>query len=184
MKDQEKNQLIIQEIVKWKENHLLPEEQCDFLLALYTKGGEIEVTKGKNVWLVISRKLYFVFILATLVSVIFLDYYYDLVWYILAGILSTIFLINMVVYFNIDSKNMSYRYRCLFLFTHFLYVLQLSIYISKAAGLDNYLYLVIILNVTGWMVFGYVRKMRFFYYAGFLLMITLITYVVFLKYVG
>ncbi|WP_231584099.1 hypothetical protein [Domibacillus indicus] len=37
---QEKKEIIIQEILLWKENHMLPPHYCDYLLALYTQGEE------------------------------------------------------------------------------------------------------------------------------------------------
>ncbi len=103
MNNQEKNQLIIQEILKWKENRLLPEEQCDFLLALYTKGGEIEIPnqsdlRKQDVSLSIWKKIHFAFILFILVSVISLDYYFHSFWYITSGILSVTLIINYFFY--------------------------------------------------------------------------------------
>ncbi|WP_080874627.1 hypothetical protein [Oceanobacillus timonensis] len=178
MKNQEKNQWIIQEIVKWKENHLLPEEQCDFLLALYTRGGEIEMPTEKNTWLPIWRKLHFAFMLTFLVSVIFLDYYYDVAWYILVGIVSVIFMINVLIYLNM-GENTSQRYRYLFLFMQLLYILQLSISIVEAAGLGSYIHIVIMANGAGWIVFGYVRKLRVFNFAGAVLIAALMVYTFF-----
>ncbi len=40
--DETRKQIIINEIEYWKEHHLLPEQYCDFLLALYTEGNGIE----------------------------------------------------------------------------------------------------------------------------------------------
>ena len=36
--DENRKQIIIKEIGYWKNNKLLPEQYCDFLLALYTEG--------------------------------------------------------------------------------------------------------------------------------------------------
>lgn len=36
--DRERKNIIIQEIHFWKENKMLPEHYCNYLLALYTKG--------------------------------------------------------------------------------------------------------------------------------------------------
>lgn len=38
MNQETKKQVIINEIEWWKESHLLPEQYCDYLLALYTEG--------------------------------------------------------------------------------------------------------------------------------------------------
>jgi len=42
--DKEKKEIIIKEIHYWKENKLLPDTYCDFLLALYTEGNHYEET--------------------------------------------------------------------------------------------------------------------------------------------
>ncbi|MEK4301707.1 hypothetical protein MKY30_20365 [Oceanobacillus sp. FSL W8-0428] len=188
MNNQEKNQLIIQEILKWKENRLLPEEQCDFLLALYTKGGEIEIPnqsdlRKQDVSLSIWKKIHFAFILFILVSVISLDYYFHSFWYITSGILSVTLIINYFFYSK-NRANISKRYRYLFIFIQFLYILQLSVFIADAAGLGNYINFAIILNGCGWIIFGYLKKLPVFKYVGAILIIAVITYVVFFKYIG
>ena len=35
--DENRKQIIINEIIYWKKNRMLPEHYCDFLLALYTR---------------------------------------------------------------------------------------------------------------------------------------------------
>ncbi|GIO23112.1 hypothetical protein [Oceanobacillus sp. J11TS1] len=93
MYNQEKNQVIIQEILKWKENRLLSEEHCDFLLALYTKSGEIDIPMQgtihkKNALWSLWKSIHLIMILFILVSVISLDYYGYLPWFATLGILS------------------------------------------------------------------------------------------------
>ncbi len=44
----EKKTIIIKEIHNWKENHLLPEKYCDYLLALYTQGDSTELEFESN----------------------------------------------------------------------------------------------------------------------------------------
>lgn len=189
MNHQERNQLIIQEILKWKENRLLPKEQCDFLLALYTKGGEVEITvrednEKKNILLSLWKKLHFILILFILVSVIVLDYYDYLPLYIIVGILSVVAILNYFLYAKMSRNNRSRRYRYLFIFVQFLYVLQLSVQILQIIRLESLTNELIILNGIGWIVFGYVKKMPVFYYIGAVLVIGVLTYVVFLKYPG
>ncbi|GEN46517.1 hypothetical protein [Alkalibacillus haloalkaliphilus] len=51
MGNDNRNQVIIDEIKHWKQNKLLPAEYCDFLLALYTYGEGVEEntsSKGKK----------------------------------------------------------------------------------------------------------------------------------------
>ena len=42
-----RKQIIINEIIYWKKNRMLPEHYCDFLLALYTKGNGLQ-DQSKN----------------------------------------------------------------------------------------------------------------------------------------
>ncbi|MCD7033070.1 hypothetical protein LRR81_02430 [Metabacillus sp. GX 13764] len=44
--EQQRKAIIIQEIIYWKENKLLPSAYCDFLLALYTGGQEASEPEG------------------------------------------------------------------------------------------------------------------------------------------
>lgn len=41
--DNPKKQIIINEILFWKQNKLLPEHYCDFLMTLYTEGEDIQL---------------------------------------------------------------------------------------------------------------------------------------------
>ncbi|MEM5592255.1 hypothetical protein AAHH67_11950 [Niallia circulans] len=41
MQDQRKT-IIVKEIAYWKENKMLPEHYCDYLLTLYTEGNGVE----------------------------------------------------------------------------------------------------------------------------------------------
>ncbi|WP_226526411.1 hypothetical protein [Metabacillus niabensis] len=46
--NKEKKEIIIKEIHHWKENKLLPDTYCDFLLALYTEGNHYEETTAPS----------------------------------------------------------------------------------------------------------------------------------------
>ncbi|WP_017186993.1 hypothetical protein [Alkalibacillus haloalkaliphilus] len=48
MGNDNRNQVIIDEIKHWKQNKLLPAEYCDFLLALYTYGEGVEESTPSN----------------------------------------------------------------------------------------------------------------------------------------
>ncbi|WP_231563724.1 hypothetical protein [Anoxybacillus sp. KU2-6(11)] len=53
--EQKRKEIIINEIKYWKQTRLLPEQYCDFLLALYTEGNHNDVdqsTKQVPTWAV------------------------------------------------------------------------------------------------------------------------------------
>lgn len=67
-----RKQIIINEIVYWKQNHLLPEHYCDFLLALYTQGNGIQAKSTKKSF---KKGLYFLLLIPVF---IFLFYFTEL----------------------------------------------------------------------------------------------------------
>lgn len=54
--DKQRKQIIISEIKHWKESKLLPEHYCDFLLALYSRGEELDGPKAKPFVPVLSQQ--------------------------------------------------------------------------------------------------------------------------------
>ena len=46
--NESRKQIIINEIIYWKKNRMLPEHYCDFLLALYTKGNGLQDQSQKS----------------------------------------------------------------------------------------------------------------------------------------
>lgn len=189
MNKDEKNQVIIQEILKWKENRLLPAEQCDFLLALYTKGGEIDVkeeagSRSKSlVSLSFWKKVYFGCMVICSGSMIIADYFEWLSPVSAITILILVFLASSYFYRKI-RKQSSLLTIYLFLFVLFLYLLQIMIYLSEILSMNHLTNWLIILNLIGWIIFGYKKKMPVFLYAGIILVSVLIIYGVFSKYMG
>lgn len=54
--DNQRKQIIISEIKHWKESKLLPEHYCDFLLALYSRGEELDDSNSKPFVPVLSQQ--------------------------------------------------------------------------------------------------------------------------------
>src|SRR4051812_44543873 len=64
--DENRKQIIIKEIGYWKNNKLLPEHYCDFLMALYTEGTGLQeinnsskIRKKNLLWLLIIPVIVF-----------------------------------------------------------------------------------------------------------------------------
>ena len=103
--DENRKQIIIKEIGYWKNNKLLPEQYCDFLLALYTEGtGLNEINnRSKNrkkmfLWL-LNNSNYYIFIYFTELSFI-LQIVFSIV-FILIGIYLTFYLKRKGLLFHI-----------------------------------------------------------------------------------
>jgi hypothetical protein len=92
-----RKKLILNEILYWKKNRLLPERYCDYLLALYTEGEEINIDK-KNV-----KKHFFPFALVASIIIISLalNYFTQLPIGLQIGILtsSVLLLLGTAKYF-------------------------------------------------------------------------------------
>src|SRR6478735_8070828 len=97
--DENRKQIIIKEIGYWKNNKLLPEQYCNFLLALYTEGTGINETNqgSKNPK---NRKKVFVWLLLIPI-IVFIVYFTELslilqivfaIVFILIGIYLTFYL--------------------------------------------------------------------------------------------
>ena len=101
---QNRKQIIINEIVYWKDNHLLPAHYCDFLLAIYTEGSGIQeqILKPK------TRKFYWLYLLLIPIF-IFLFYFTELslILQIVSGIIFIFFGIYLTTF--LAKKKMFYH---------------------------------------------------------------------------
>lgn len=92
--DEERRKIIINEIKYWKENKLLPEHYCHFLLMIYTEGEEIrgEQKPSRDIWAQFSKMV------AILIG--FLALFFT---FIVIHFTSFSLLLQMVVYLSIVS---------------------------------------------------------------------------------
>ncbi|MEK4028782.1 hypothetical protein MKZ02_09530 [Pseudobacillus sp. FSL P4-0506] len=101
MKD-EKKHIIIKEIYFWKENHMLPDHYCDYLLTLYTQGEElpenaVKKSSSKRLTVIsLLASLFFVFI--SLFVLYFTELSFPLQMTILAAFV--VLLISLAIYFS------------------------------------------------------------------------------------
>ncbi|MFS0751418.1 hypothetical protein [Oceanobacillus sp. 1P07AA] len=174
----EKTKLIINEINYWKEHRLLPERYCDYLLALYTKGGELEVDDGKRKKLRIAF-VYFSLILVMLVVVSTLFIFYNnsvlqflilIFGFMLSGI--------GIIIFRPNHQPLSFVGWISFL----LFLLQLSILLCQI-----YFDALIVIAMAGiqfflWFIIGYLRKDTILRMVGLIALLSMLIYVVFLNF--
>jgi len=97
-----KKQIILNEILFWKQNKLLPEQYCDFLLKLYTEGEDIkqqeDVSYKKSIIEKEKRKKRIIALLLILLTVallvfLFLMTSYFFVAALIAGCIAILFII-------------------------------------------------------------------------------------------
>lgn len=168
--DETRKQIIIKEIYYWKEHHLLPEQYCDFLLALYTEGNGIENKRNK---MSNNKKQLLWFLLIPIL--IFLIYFTELSL-ILQISFSIIFLFigtYIIIYFT--KKGFFYQIPLIFSALFFLFVsveIIQKLYSSHVFSL----YGVLLLNCLIWLVSGIKFKLMYFTISGILGIILLLSF--------
>ncbi|MFD1781265.1 hypothetical protein ACFSFW_21640 [Fredinandcohnia salidurans] len=175
--NQDRKKIIINEILYWRKNKLLPEAYCNFLLSLYTEGEGIESTKETT----LTKKTPFVSIIGIglLLPVLLLVTYFTEISTILQMVLNFIFLIICILGLITQRTNP--------LFVHFgsiifaLFTLLLTTSLSELLFKGQALYLIgmILLNCIGWILVGVFLKKKYFLIAGVL--VSIISVVTLLK---
>ncbi|MEH7224531.1 hypothetical protein V7112_12050 [Bacillus sp. JJ1566] len=168
--NQDRKKIIINEILYWRENKLLPEAYCNFLLSLYTEGEGVEPTKSTAP----TKKKSMISILGIglLLPVLFLVTYFTEISPILQMVINFIFIIVCILGLIKNNNNP--------LFVHIgsiilaLFILLLSVngsdFLFKGHGL--YLSGMIFLNCVCWIIVGIFSKKKYFLIAGIIGSIT------------
>jgi len=162
MQDNRK-QIIINEIIYWKKSHLLPEHYCDFLLAIYTEGeGVQEKNKKKSRWL--KKEL---FVLLFIPIVLFLFYFTELS--LILQLVIVIILILIGIYLTVICKKKEGLFQIPLIVTA-LILLFSSVKIALTIFPENVigLYTVLGCNCLLWLAGGWRFKQLHFTLSGIL----------------
>ncbi|KGR78522.1 hypothetical protein [Ureibacillus manganicus] len=176
-----RKQIILNEILFWKQNKLLPEHYCDFLMTLYSEGTEIgneENNAKKAVKAKEKNRNYFLnsllFLIAmVLITLLFTFDQITLYLLIVVGIVAVLSLVG-AIYF---SKKQGLLAPILQIVAALL-IFSLSVKISISYFPDNLnvLYSLLIANCLLWLGTGILSKLIYFIIAGSLGLIVLIGY--------
>ena len=159
-----KTEMIIREIQFWKQTNLLPEQYCDYLLALYTGGTEIDekkpvISRRKNMFkdLLIS--------ICALVISLFVIYFTELSIVLQTAILTGFvgLLIGVGIYYTKKQLSPMLLYTvagCIFL----LASVDISGMVFNGSSLA--LYFTLFLNCFIWVGAGLKWKLNYFSIAG------------------
>ncbi|OIU70587.1 hypothetical protein [Rossellomorea aquimaris] len=157
--------VIVNEIKFWKQNNMLPDQYCDYLLALYTNGNDpIQDTTAdkRNSNHSITAILLSAFIISfSLFVIYFTELSVVLQTAILTGFVVSLF--GMRIYYT--KKKISTPF--IHIAAAFL-ILILSLNISESLfdGSRSVTYAVLILNCILWMILGWKRKLLYFTLSG------------------
>ena len=167
--NKQRKETIIQEIEYWKRNRLLPDQYCDYLMALYTEGeGEKHTSKGR-------RKVFsflFACLISLLVPITFLVIYFTEMPVHLQMLLVTFFvLLSLFGYFVFRKEEFFIHIP---VFVTALLILILSIKSLEILSFQLPLtFIVITFQTVLWFIIGYMKK---WYYLNISAIVTLVLF--------
>jgi hypothetical protein len=157
----DRTRIIINEIKYWKEHKLLPESQCDFLLALYTQGEDYESIASPMKRNYQVNQYVQLILLILMIPFSFLVVYFTQFNFILQlGILVLFLSYAFWVFSYFRKKDIKYIHIAI---TVFLVLLLITTdFISSVLHLNQYVtILFFIFNFIGWFILS--RKLHYKY---------------------
>ncbi|RDY72015.1 hypothetical protein DXT76_04800 [Halobacillus trueperi] len=173
----ERTKTIVDEIRYWKQNHLLPDEYCNFLLALYTQGeGQVNEESAKGAQ---SPAFYmFMAMNAFLLPLSFLVIYFTEMGIIMQTVVLSSFVIGVWIHIR-WLQYIKSDWLFIPLLNGALILLLLTVYLNQnMIGLGLSFYITLTLNFTLWIYLGWLWKLKTLFYSGVIGFIFLIIYIV------
>ncbi|MBS4191327.1 hypothetical protein KHA94_14145 [Bacillus sp. FJAT-49705] len=170
-----RKKIIINEIVNWKKNRMLPEQYCDYLLALYTEGNQQEETEGLGITKKNFQKNHYLFLLLVPLSV-FLIHFTELS-IILQMTFSLLFVFTAILFtFYFSRKGILLQIP---LFVAALIILLASVEFFSSVYPDSplLLYSNLVINCIIWMIVGWKLKLPSFSISGISGLILLLIFI-------
>lgn len=174
----QKKQIIMNEITFWKQNKMLPEHYCDFLMSLYSEGSneEIRGNAKEAIRPVAKRKKWNTALafplLAFILTVLLFTIQYEWVVLVIVGLIAVCFLVG-AFYFARKNKLLATMMQ---LATSLLLLgFTLKVNMTYFAGNNEMLYTLLILNCILWLLSGILMKMVYFTISGVLGLLLIIS---------
>lgn len=169
--DKERKNIIISEIRYWKQSKLLPDRYCDFLIALYSRGEEMDIADVKTTMSLLSnvkkkfnKTIMYLLLLATFctVSLLVIDNYSTVV----LG-LSSIVLLSLVVYAMRPAAKKSGVIPFVYIASAFiLLAMSLRLWIMYFEGQVMLLIGLLLVNCALWLTMGRYLNLIYFKISG------------------
>src|SRR5690625_2561677 len=145
----ERKRIIIEEINYWKKHKLLSEEQCDFLLALYTQG------QGDKYYVETNYEKVFLIYLPLLILLVPLSVI--IMYFTPVSDIMQMFLLAMFLGFALLSyfifKKHHFQYTFIALLIALILSLFMSVYLSnKFVSSQIFMPIIILINFTSWFI--------------------------------
>ena len=165
--DRQRKDVIINEIHYWRESKLLPEQQCQFLLALYSEGEESFLPTKKPitsmlVWVILSQVCFFLSV--------FILYFTDFVGALQIGFSLFFVLITGLIGYA-KRRNVFELPLHVMITTMILFVTSLKL--ALGSGHSSSIWAVIVFFTVGWFLTAYFWKRKIFYLLAVFVLIML-----------
>lgn len=168
--DKERRDIIVKEINHWKAHQLLPQQYCDFLLALYTEGeGNEEVEKEQK-----KSPFYLLFYFFNTLLILFpilIIQIFDYVWFQAIAIIIVLSIATLMIKLFSRHELLNESYAIMILLLSFL--LTIVSYINEYTQIWWLNYLWVLLNSVVWIVYGSWKQQFFVKVAGVFILILL-----------
>ncbi|THE15437.1 hypothetical protein E1I69_00870 [Bacillus timonensis] len=168
--NQDRKNIVINEILYWRKNKLLPEAYCNFLLSLYTEGEGVESKPTSSH----SKKntLSWIFGIGLLLPVMFLVTYFTEISPTLQMLINFIFIIICTLGLILNRNNPFFVHFASIILALFILLLTVNGSDLIFKGHGYYLFGIILLNCVCWIIVGILSKKKYFLIAGILGSIT------------
>lgn len=177
-----RKKIILNEILFWKQNKLLPDQYCDFLMTLYSEGNEMELEEEISHKKAVKAKekrnknlLLFLISIITVLLVLALFMTTQFVWLVILFV-GIIALILMISAFTFAKKHELIA--PVLQIAAALLIFVLSVKISTEYFVDNFIVLLSLLlaNCVMWLLTGLKLKQMYFTLSGSLGLVIIIGY--------
>lgn len=160
--DEIRKKIIINEIKSWKQSKMLPEQYCDYLLALYTEGNQ-PTEQGKS-----KSKLgkYNLLPLILIPVFVFLLYFTELSFDLQIGLSGIILLFGATLTVYFFKKGMGFQIS-LVISALFLLLCSVEMIVHFYPNGNFILYVVLIGNCLLWLYAGKKLKLMYFLLSGY-----------------
>ncbi|MFC7684651.1 hypothetical protein [Ureibacillus sp. GCM10028918] len=175
-----KKKIILNEILFWKKNKLLPENYCDFLMTLYSEGNEIELEKEishQHSIIAQEKRNKFIIILLAFIATIglFLALFMvpALTWLVVT-VVGIFAVVLMMMAYRISKKNELISPVLHIASALLLFGVSVKVSLEYFPEKQGILYFLLILNCILWLLTGFKFKLMYFTVSGIVGLIVLI----------
>ncbi|MCJ8006856.1 hypothetical protein ACFFF5_00945 [Lederbergia wuyishanensis] len=174
--DDKRKKIILKEITFWKQNKMLPEHYCNYLIALYTEGEEQLQEKMIKRKKHLNMEIFFSFLFLSMIGISIVITYITDVSFGMQTLFLSFFFFLLIISFFIFRKNKK-NLLLIFITGAFLFLLY-SVQINDTYFSSNKksLYILILVNCVTWLLGGLWRRQLFFIIAGTIAVGTLIIF--------